>query len=906
MNLEMSLAAVSMRSALKYRRNWNKNGPAVKLLQSLMPQGSKKKGYRLYIEPGQPVKMRYTVPPAVRVAVQKAGYIITDYLAKKCVKASDKEQKNVFNIGKVIAKDPHAKAAFDNDPQLQNTKSQNIQVVISCHPYDIIGMSTGRDWDMQSCMRLKDYRDGVSEGQYNHHVKKDVAEGTLVAYAVREGDSNIQKPLCRCLLKPFVNDDGDVLYRRESSIYGNTVPGFAGALTAFLRKINAHVPEGFYRVVDGLYNDGAGTSHDHTKREGTDAIHYSELEEDPSMVVPYVKQQLAGGNDRLDASKLLDVFAQYANRFHEEDVKEIAELMRGNPNMEREYADRISMGKLHPTVAQIGRDAGFLDAFNKKETLSTYKEFPPSLHGRFAQSGLPILREYVVRLENDEEPNVPRMRELISDLMDGTYPIPDETTFVDCPKMKSWVYTMASAARFMPLFGYTAYEKQVHDLLNVLDGTEKTIDEDTFEESLHIGPFTVGLGLCLLLDNDGPSLGSNDVFTIPVEEAAPMLAKRRVFKAFERLTNGNTKYFLEHVLLLAFQQCMKGNAVQTQYKDIKPQIIAYMEENTENFDSTRWDAYALNALCEFHLPLIKYINPNTSGFGRNMHQSITNVMTALSKWEGAPIDVDENLFAETLCRCAIAAGRLLDPPLTLSHKVAIEDMDNDDFYEWYKENKDSGMPELGKMFGYMTFGLNEDVRKLSMLSILPLLAEGANAEGLEEDTQAFARFSMEDVARSNRTIVRAIKALPLLGTAITQFENYVDSFAVEETQDEEEAGRELIDNEEMGVQLNPDDDDYDAQYESVLEDAKKIIEDRNYKKVDLNSKLVRVAEELLSQIEWDDDTQLTNLRSFFDNFPEEELDDYEDNLANTGQNIADRLRELIENAEEQRTIAGYN
>lgn len=905
MNLEMSLAAVSMRSALKYRRNWNKNGPAVKLLQSLMPQGSKKKGYRLYIEPGQQAKMRYTVPPAVRVAVQRAGYIITDYLAKKCVKASDKEQKNVFNIGKVIAKDPHAKAAFDNDPQLQNTKSQNIQVVISCHPYDIIGMSTGRDWDMQSCMRLKDFREGVSDGQYNRHVKADVAEGTLVAYAIREGDNNIQKPLCRCLLKPFVNDDGDVLYRRETSIYGNPAPGFAGALNVFLRKINAHVPEGFYQVVDGLYNDGAGTSHEHTKREGNDAIHYEELEEDPSLIVPYVKQQLAEGNDRFNASQMLDVFEKYAKLLHEDDVNEIATLLRGNPNLEREYADRISMGQLLPVVAKIGRDAGFLDSFNNKETLSAYKEFPPTLHGRFAQSGLPVLREYVVRLENEEEPNVARMRELVSGLMNGTYPLPDETTFVDCPKMKSWVFTMASAARYMPLFGYTDYEKQVHDLLTVLDGTEKTIEEDTIEESLRIGPFTVGLGLCLLLDNDGPQLGRDDVFSIPVEEAAPMLAKRRVFKAFERLTNGNTKFFLDHVKLYAFQQCMKGSSVASQFKDIKQQIIAYMEEESENFDSTRWDAYAINALCEFHMPLLKYINPNTTGFGRNMHQTITNVMTALYKWEGAPIDVDENLFSETLLRTAIAAGRLLDPPLTLSHKVTFEDMDNDDFYEWYKENKDSGMPALGQLFGYMTFGLNEDVRKLQMLSILPLLAEGANAVGMDEDTMAFARFGMDEVARSNRIIVRAIKALPLLGTAMTQFENYVDSFELEETQDEEEAGRELIDNEEMGVQLNPDDDDYDDQYESLLEDAKKVIEDRNYKKIELNSKLVRVAEELLTQIEWDDDTQLTNLASFFDNFPEDELEEYEDNLANDGQNIADKLRGLIEQAEEYRQTAGY-
>jgi len=291
MKMELATAAVSMRTTLKYRRDWNKNGPAVKLLQSLMPQGGKKKGYRLYMEPGKQMKLRFTVPPAVRVAVQKAGYIITDYLAKKCVKASDKDQKNVFNIGKVIAKDPHAKAAFDNDPQLQNTKTSRIQVVISCHPYDIIGMSTGRSWDNQSCMRLKDFREGYDNGKYNRHVKNDVAEGTLVAYAIHADDTNIQKPLCRCLIKPFVNEDGDVLYRRETSVYGNPVPGFTQSLNGFLRKINAHVPEGFYEVVDGLYNDGAGTSHQHRIVDEESAIEAEDIVEDPALIVPYVKKQ---------------------------------------------------------------------------------------------------------------------------------------------------------------------------------------------------------------------------------------------------------------------------------------------------------------------------------------------------------------------------------------------------------------------------------------------------------------------------------------------------------------------------------------------------------------------------------------------------------------------------------------
>src|SRR5690606_13188335 len=257
MKINVALAAVSLRSALKYRRNWNKNGPTVQLLRKFMPRSSA--GYRLYIPIGSDTTPHVVPPVSVRQAVRKAGFKITDYRAKKCVKIKDKDQKNEFNIGKVIAHDPVAKAAFDNDPQLQNSKTSEFTLVVSCHPYDIIGMSTGRDWDDTSCMRLKDFRDNHIEGINTHFLERDVAEGTLVAYAVRSDDMDIKNPLGRCLLKPFLQDGGDAIkYRRETRIYGNPVPGMAEAINKFLRKLNAGIPEGIYKLNPNLYNDGVG------------------------------------------------------------------------------------------------------------------------------------------------------------------------------------------------------------------------------------------------------------------------------------------------------------------------------------------------------------------------------------------------------------------------------------------------------------------------------------------------------------------------------------------------------------------------------------------------------------------------------------------------------------------------
>lgn len=261
----VSLSVVSMKTALKYRRGWNKESPTVKLLQSLMPR-SQNKGFRIYLPIGgvQEVNRTPVVPLAVKHALRVAGFKVSDYLAKKCVKLKDKEQKNFFNIGKVISKDAVAKAAFDNDPQLQNSNSSGTQIVVSCHPYDIIGMSTGRSWDNTSCMRLADNRPGMRDGAYKEHLENDVAEGTLVAYAIRTDDNNIKQPLCRCLLKPFTNGKGDILFRRESDVYGNAVPGFDPVLHKFLRRLNAKVPAGSYSLVEGLYDDGVGDDHDHT------------------------------------------------------------------------------------------------------------------------------------------------------------------------------------------------------------------------------------------------------------------------------------------------------------------------------------------------------------------------------------------------------------------------------------------------------------------------------------------------------------------------------------------------------------------------------------------------------------------------------------------------------------------
>lgn len=258
----VSLSSVSLKTAVKYRKDWDKNNFGVKILQSFMPKrNSPTKGYRLYLES----TVGITVPPAVKYAVKQAGYAITDYKAKKCVKIGDKDQKREYAIGRIL-KDARAKQVFDNDPQLANsTKGDPTKalIVISCHPYDVIAMSTGRKWDKTSCMRLDDGISNVgSHGANASFVAHDVAEGTWVAYATTGDDKNIERPLCRVLIKPFRNSAGDVLWRAESRVYGQEVPGFVAKITKFLRKVNEKAASGNYVLPATLYNDSvAAVSH---------------------------------------------------------------------------------------------------------------------------------------------------------------------------------------------------------------------------------------------------------------------------------------------------------------------------------------------------------------------------------------------------------------------------------------------------------------------------------------------------------------------------------------------------------------------------------------------------------------------------------------------------------------------
>jgi hypothetical protein len=122
-------------------------------------------------------------------------------------------------------------------------------MVISKSAYDLAGMSTDRRW--RSCMNL---RDGINR----HFVPVDIKHGTLVSYLVNPTDKNIEKPMGRILIKPYVEIDNqdEVLYgiEHDKVKYGRDNPEYVKTLVNVLDKAQEE-KTGIFRLDGNLYPD---------------------------------------------------------------------------------------------------------------------------------------------------------------------------------------------------------------------------------------------------------------------------------------------------------------------------------------------------------------------------------------------------------------------------------------------------------------------------------------------------------------------------------------------------------------------------------------------------------------------------------------------------------------------------
>jgi hypothetical protein len=201
--------------------------------------------YRLYLDLESE---KSDLQKEVEKVLDDNGYIVVDYFKNKAKKKGD--DKNEPKIGKLLNRFAPTLApqfAVDKDKAV----SSEYKVVVSRHPYDIVGMSTDRRW--HSCMAI--------DGANRHYLWKDIKFGTLVAYVIKKDDTNLKDPINRILIKPFVNEEGESILSTDYKVYfdekggDKEIVGFIDTVDKWLDN-NQVVGDTTYRIHDELYPDG--------------------------------------------------------------------------------------------------------------------------------------------------------------------------------------------------------------------------------------------------------------------------------------------------------------------------------------------------------------------------------------------------------------------------------------------------------------------------------------------------------------------------------------------------------------------------------------------------------------------------------------------------------------------------
>jgi hypothetical protein len=198
--------------------------------------------------------------PDVEQHLAKHGWEVTDYKKGLAKNPTGKYPKREVRIGSILQDTnahPDVVSTFNNDPRrAASRQSQHgLHIVISRHPHDVAGMSTGRGW--ASCMTMRgDPRH--TEGCNSHYLENDIKEGTHVAYLTKKDDHDIKDPIARVALKPMINQDHphDTILRPEGNVYGTTDhDAFHNTIAQWATKHFPMQKEGVYKIKKGLYAD---------------------------------------------------------------------------------------------------------------------------------------------------------------------------------------------------------------------------------------------------------------------------------------------------------------------------------------------------------------------------------------------------------------------------------------------------------------------------------------------------------------------------------------------------------------------------------------------------------------------------------------------------------------------------
>ena len=311
MKLQISLSAIPLSTVKSYMRETPFQRQRYEEIFKHYGSG-KAKRYRIYVPLSEAKHIRthvVHVPEQIESYITSIGMTVDNYLAGTAIMA---DGKRTTRLGKVLAKKPDLLRVFENDPQRKLIRHEKGWVVISRHPYDVLGMSFDRGWT--SCMNLED-------GINRHYLDADLKLGTIVAYLIKDTDKNINAPTARIALRPYFKDDKFILI--PSGTYGTASSAFTDIVRQFCTYVNEKAPAGRYEIPDSLYDDGTGYSHMHL--HGTDISTLSDDEcselAEQGYVEPEVLEALV---KRGDADLIADVVRRHTSRLSPETLLQIA------------------------------------------------------------------------------------------------------------------------------------------------------------------------------------------------------------------------------------------------------------------------------------------------------------------------------------------------------------------------------------------------------------------------------------------------------------------------------------------------------------------------------------------------------------------------------------------------------
>lgn len=238
--LFVTLSAVPLSLARPYLKNFKRHYPEI-----FNRMGSGKKKDRIYVpvSTGNVERPVSNPPDSIKSYLAERGFEVENY---ELGLARDGKGRTI-RMGKIL-KDENLLKQFSNDPSRSAVKSaSNGFVVFSRHPYDLVGMSFNRGWN--SCMNAQ-------TGMYKEYIQFDIKHGSLVAYLVKNDDKNINEPIGRVLLKPYLHDVTGDVFLRPGKTYGAPSAKFRDAVAKFCRKFNKGAKEGTYTIHEEVYTDG--------------------------------------------------------------------------------------------------------------------------------------------------------------------------------------------------------------------------------------------------------------------------------------------------------------------------------------------------------------------------------------------------------------------------------------------------------------------------------------------------------------------------------------------------------------------------------------------------------------------------------------------------------------------------